>query len=276
MTRKFFMIQALLLLVGLSAFAQTAADVPYRDGAADGYARQRCRLDIFSPDGAEDLPVVVYFHGGSLTGGDKSKAPKELLKTGFVVVSANYRLLPKEGAPERGTTIDDCIDDAAAAVAWTFRNISDYGGSPDKIFVAGHSAGGYLTDMIGLDKSWLQAYGIDADRIAGLIPFSGQVISHFAYRRTLGMSELQPSIDPYAPLAHIRPDAPPIVIISADRERELYGRYEETAYFWRLLKLVGHPDVSIYELQGFTHSNMLHPAVQILKDNVDRILANPR
>ena len=147
-----------------------------------------------------------------------------------------------------------------------------YGGSTEKVFLSGHSAGGYLIDMVGLDKRWLAAHGIDADRVAGLIPFSGQVLTHYAHRETLGMTPYQPMIDEYAPLAHVRADAPPIVIISGDRNLELYGRYEETAYFWRLFQMVGHPDATIYELQGFTHGNMADPAVQILRDNIRRIL----
>ena len=128
--------------------------------------------------------------------------------------------------------------------------------------------------MVGLDKKWLAKYDKDPDDIAALIPFSGQVISHFAYRKSLGMSELQPSIDPYAPLFHIRKDAPPIIIVSGDRNMELYGRYEETAYFWRMLKLVGHEETYIYELQGYGHGNMAEPACQILKDHIKRIVKN--
>lgn len=74
-------------------------------------------------------------------------------------------------------------DDAAASVAWAFREVEKYGGDKNKIFISGHSAGGYLTAMVGLDKRWLKKYDIDADSIAGLIPFSGQVISHFLIGR---------------------------------------------------------------------------------------------
>ena len=255
-----------LLLTAMAASAQqylTLTDIPYSK-SADAYAQERCKLDVYYPTDLKDCPVVVWFHGGGLTGGNKF-IPQELKNSKLVVVADNYRLMPQ-------ATSDDCIDDAAAAVAWTFDNIGAYNGSADKIFVAGHSDGGYLTDMIGLDKHWLAKYGIDADRVAGLIPFSGQLLSHYNYRQTLGMTPYQPLIDAYAPLAHVRADAPPIVIISGDRELELYGRYEETAYFWRLLKMVGHPDATLYELQGFGHGNMADPAVQILKDNVRRIL----
>lgn len=262
---KRFPLTALLLAVCCLASAQRARDVQYASSASDAYLQERCKLDVYAPEGAQDLPVVVWFHGGGLTGGDKRSIPRDLLESGYVVVSANYRLIPKG-------SVADCIADAAAAVAWTFGNIAGYGGSPDKIFLSGHSAGGYLIDLVGLDKRWLARYGIDADRVAGLIPFSGQVLTHYSHRNTLGMTPYQPLIDEYAPLAHVRADAPPIVIISGDRNLELYGRYEETAYFWRLLRMVGHPDATIYELQGFNHGNMADPAVRILRDNVARIL----
>ena len=257
-----------LLLTAMAASAQqylTLTDIPYSK-SADAYAKERCKLDVYYPTDLKDCPVVVWFHGGGLTGGNKF-IPQELKNSKLVVVAVNYRLMPK-------ATIDDCIDDAAAAVAWTFDNIGAYNGSADKIFVAGHSAGGYLTDMIGLDKHWLAKYGVDADKIKGLVPYSGQVITHFALRERRGMTPTQPLVDEYAPLYHIRPDAPPIVIISADREEELYGRYEETAYFWRMLKLVGHKDVTIYELDGYNHNDMAIPAHAILKKNIRRICSS--
>ena len=56
----------------------------------------------------------------------------------------------------------------------------------------------------------------------------------------------------------------PILIISADREKELYGRYEEQAFFHRLFKLLGHPDVTLYELDGYDHGNMAAPSFPLL------------
>ena len=239
-------------------------DIPYRE-AAEGYAQERCKLDVYYPTNAQDAPVVVWFHGGGIEGGEKHIDP-QLKNSGLVVVAANYRLLPK--AP-----IDDILDDAAAAVAWTYKNIAKYNGSKRKIFVAGHSAGGYLLDMIGLDKRWLAKYGVDADSLAALVPFSGQCVTHYNIRKQQGIGPLQATIDQYAPLTYVRPDAPPIVIISGDRELELYGRYEEQAYFWRMLKLVGHKDVTLYEMQGYDHGAMPFPAYKILKDHIRRITA---
>lgn len=255
-----------LLVFAVSAMAQydRKNDISYTQ-SKDKYAQERCKLDVYYPTDIKDAPVVVYFHGGGLEGGNK-EIGTELENSGLVVIAPNYRLMPK-------ATIDDCIDDAAEAVAWAFRHAKDYNGSPRKIFIAGHSAGGFLVDMIGLEKKWLEKYGIDADSVAAIVPFSGQCLTHFNVRKQQGLGPLQPAIGEYAPLAHIRPDCPPIVIISGDRELELYGRYEEQAYFWRMLKLVGHKDVTLYEMQGFDHGNMNHPAYHVLKQHIKRLTA---
>ena len=229
----------------------------------DAYAQERCKLDVYYPTELHDAPVVVWFHGGGIEAGNKHIDP-ELQNEGLVVIAANYRLLPK-------ATIDECLDDAAAAVAWAFKHCREYGGDPRKIFLAGHSAGGYLLDIIGLDKKWLAKYGVDADSIAALVPFSGQCVTHYNVRKKDGIGPLQATIDQYAPLTYVRPDAPPMVIISGDRELELFGRYEEQAYFWRMLRLVGHSDVTLYELQGFDHGAMYRPAYHILKQHIRRL-----
>ena len=243
MTNKSYFFTLALLFCTTIARAQynQVNDIPYRE-AAEGYAQERCKLDVYYPTDSQD-------------------------NSGLVVVAANYRLLPK--AP-----IDDILDDAAAAVAWTYKNIAKYNGSSRKIFVAGHSAGGYLLDIIGLDKRWLAKYGVDADSLAALVPFSGQCITHYNIRKQQGIPPLQATIDQYAPLTYVRPDAPPIVIISGDRELELFGRYEEQAYFWRMLKLVGHKDVTLYEMQGYDHGAMPQPAYYILKQHIKRLTEN--
>lgn len=259
-TKKRVLSVAILFTISLIINAQhynKMNDIPYRNDAT-GYAAERCKLDIYYPTDKKDCPVVVWYHGGGLEGGNKH-LPNELVNAGYVVVSPNYRLLPK-------CTIDECVDDAAAALAWTFNNIEAYNGSAKKIVVSGHSAGGYLTDLLGLDKTWLAKYELDPDSIVALFPFSGQCITHYNVRREQGIKPLDPTIDKYAPLAHLRADAPPIFVISGDRETELYGRYEEQAYFWRMLKLVGHKQAYLYEMQGHDHGAMPAPAFHIMKE----------
>ena len=226
----------------------------------DDYIKSQCVLNFYYPKGLKNYPTIVWFHGGSLTGGGK-EIPKALMDKGFAVIGVGYRLSPKVKAPAY-------INDATAAVAWAFKHIGEYGGNPDLIFVSGHSAGGYLAMMLGLNKMYLSKYQIDANRIAGLIPFSGQAITHFTVRNERGIKDTQPIIDEYAPLYFVRQDAPRTLLITGDREMELLGRYEENAYLLRMLKLNGHKRSRLYEIQGFDHGGMAEPAFPLLVKEV--------
>ncbi len=86
----------------------------------------------------------MWIHGGGLTEGSRS-IPAKLKNQGFAVATIDYRLSPGAKSPAY-------VEDAAAAVAWIFNNIEKYGGSPDRIFLTGHSAGGYLAMMLDLDN----------------------------------------------------------------------------------------------------------------------------
>jgi len=236
---------------------KTETNLQYRgDANLTDYMQERCRLDLYYPTEAKQFPTVVWFHGGGLTNGNRS-IPAGLREKGIAVVAASYRLSPQAKCPAY-------IEDAAAAVAWTFHHIEKYGGSTNRIFVSGHSAGGYLTAMIGLDKRWLAVHGLDANHLAGLIPFSGQAITHFTIRNERGIPARQPVIDDLAPLYHVRKDAPPLWLITGGRDIELLGRYEENAYLWRMMKEVGHPQTELYELGGFDHGQMAEPAQLLL------------
>ncbi|MDR1525359.1 MAG: alpha/beta hydrolase, partial [Tannerella sp.] len=218
----------LLLCCILTATAQNTSpaayavreDISYIDGnETDDYRQKRCKLDVYYPENVKGFPAVVWFHGGGLEGGNK-QIPPELKNKGIAVVAVNYRLSP-------GATNPAYITDAAEATAWVFKNIEKYGGDPGKIFISGHSAGGYLTLMVGLDKKYLAAYGIDAAGIKGLIPVSGQTNTHYTIRKERGLPKDIPVIDEYAPINRVRKDLPPTLLITGDRDLEMTARYEE-------------------------------------------------
>ena len=249
----------------LSVDYNLLTNIPYYSellDSQDSYMEERCVLDIYYPKNIEEFSTVVWFHGGGLTGGEK-EIPAALLGKGIAVVAVNYRLYPKVKAPVY-------IEDAAAAVSWVFAHIENYGGSSDLIFVSGHSAGGYLASMIGLDKSWLEKFQVDANRIAGLIPFSGHTITHFTVREERGIDGMRPVIDELAPLYHVIADAPPFLLITGDRDLELLGRYEENAYLMRMMKVVGHTETTLFELDGYNHG-MTEPAFPLLLNEIRRI-----
>ena len=195
MYKSFFLSFFLLLAV----FATRAEDyvfergIYYRPQHVSAYADSMCVLDIARPEGATSAPVLVWFHGGGLTGG-RREVPRDLMHDGLIVVGVEYRLSPQVATTE-------IIDDAAAAVAWTVRHIAQFGGDPTQVFIAGHSAGGYLVNMLALDKSWLKKYEVDADSL-----------------------------------------------------------------FWRMMKLVGHPDVTLYEFDGFDHGSMALPGFAVTRE----------
>lgn len=265
--------RAIIFLISLIPFVlfaqgkyEVQENIKYYTSSDSDYQNERCVLDIYYPTDVDSFATIVWFHGGGLKAGEKF-IPDGLKEKGVAVVAVNYRLFPKVKNPVY-------IEDAAASVAWVFKNISSYGGEADRIFVSGHSAGGYLTSMIGLDKSYLAKYEVDADDIAGLIPFSGHTITHFTQREERGIEGTEVVVDRFAPLTLIRADAPHYTIITGDRDMELLGRYEENAYMWRMMQLIKHPDCTIYELEGFHHGDMFVPALQILLKEVKRLSAN--
>ncbi len=214
-------IVALLSCAALAAEQENCKGIYYGPEDGTDYQKEMCKLDIYLPaDTSEKCPVLIFFHGGGLTGG--KRGGPNLTSEGIALVAPSYRLHPKAKCP-------DYISDAADAVAWTFKNIEKYGGDPNRIFVSGGSAGSYLAALVTMDKSWLEARGVDIDKIAGLIPVSGHMITHFTVRKEKGISASCGLSDKFAPLFHVRKTPFPIFIQCGDNDYP--GRQEENRLF---------------------------------------------
>ena len=101
------------------------------------------KVDIF-PAAAEHAPVLIFIHGGywrSLDKADQSFLAPAFTEQGSCVVIPNYSLCP-------AVTVSDIVLQLVKAVAWVYKNIDKYGGDPERITVAGHSAGGHLVAML--------------------------------------------------------------------------------------------------------------------------------
>lgn len=268
----------ILLLGGSLGFGRdkaayaTETNLSYYDPAALETAtddqKEQCRLDVYHPVERTGSPVVIWFHGGGLTGG--SRGFPALQDQGFTLVAASYRLSPQGEFP--------CfLEDAAAATAWTVRHIAEYGGDPEKIFVSGHSAGGYLALMIGLDPKWLARHGVSNRSLAGLIPVSAQVTTHFQVKKLRGDTgeALRPLIDEFAPLYHASKDLPPICLITGDRKIEYKCRVEENDLFAVTLKNLGHPNVEFHELPGLDHNTVGKGSAPLFAPFIAKITSQP-
>ena len=228
-------------------------DVAYYDAQAlhqaDEYQKSQCKLDLRYPTNHAGFATVVWFHGGGLTGGRRHFI--NLNDPGIAVAAVGYRLSPKAQHPAY-------LEDAAAATAWVIKNIAPYGGDSNKVFVAGHSAGGYLCAMIGMDPRWLAPHGISNLQLAGLIPVSGQVTTHFHVKKLRGDTgkQYRPLIDEFAPLYYCASNLPPICMVVGERKLEFKCRVEENDLMAVSLRTLGHPNVEFHELAGLNHGTV--------------------
>jgi acetyl esterase/lipase len=211
-----FLLKALNLLdAALSPGAATLAarDVPF---GADA----RRRLDIYAPrPGGTGRPVLVFFYGGNWDSGDRHDyafVGRAFAELGYVAVLPDYTHTHERPYPA-------FMADAGAALAWVREHIADHGGDPARIAVAGHSAGAYIAVTLALDPRWGAAGTIRAAiGLAGpydFLPFDSPVT-----RRTFGHAE---SLDATQPVNFVRPDAPPLLLITGDADTTVLPRHSK-------------------------------------------------
>lgn len=135
------------------------------------YATESClqKLDVYAPKKETLSPVLIHIHGGAWSYGDKAAAKplgEFYAKLGLVVVCINYRLSnPENSDIKHPIHAQDC----AAAVAWVFNNIGQYGGDKNKIYLSGHSSGAHLASLIATDSQYLRTHNVLPEDIQGVI-----------------------------------------------------------------------------------------------------------
>lgn len=223
-------LQRLMSLGNVSPDVKTAKDISYREGPEEEAAKHK--LDIYLPNGNSNAPVFFFIHGGAWKTGDRSQYPalgNRYAREGCVTVVPSYRLVPKYPHPAQ-------IEDVAAAFAWTVRHIAEYGGDTNRIYVAGHSAGGHLAALLTLDERYLAAHQLSPKPIRGVLTLSGVY--------NLG-AEGQDSVfgkDPAArlaaaPLSYVRPAAPPFLVTYC--QWDYFGLPAQAREFHRALRQAG-------------------------------------
>jgi arylformamidase len=132
-------------------------------------------FDVFAPRAAERAcDIVVFFHGGGWTNGYKEwcgfMAPA-MAAHGVILVAPRYRLAPAFRYPV-------FLEDSFAALAAIRAQAAAFGGDPERVFLAGHSAGGHIAALLGLRTDLWPAYGIPAGAIRGCLPVSAILDLH--------------------------------------------------------------------------------------------------
>lgn len=198
-------------------------------------------LDVYPATSAADAgrgaPILVYVHGGfwamrtSKEFGFVARGPAS---KGIATVVVNYALCPE-------VTIDEIVRQTRAAIAWTYKNAGTFGGDPERIYVAGHSAGGHLTAML-LMTDWEGDYGLSEDIIKGACAISGLFdLAPFPY--TFLQPKLQLTWDQVlrnSPILNLPENAPPLLITyGGDETSEFHRQSDDFFAAWKAKGLKG-------------------------------------
>ncbi len=242
------------------------SDLAYVDGKDAGDSH---RLDLYLPKGKKDFPVLVFVHGGCWSFGDKSGGglypafARALASQGLGVVLPNYRLSPWVKHPAH-------VQDVARAVAWTKKNIGDYGGDPKQLFIGGHSAGGHLAALLATDETYLKAEGLSRKDLRGVVAVSGvyRIPDKLEFPGPNNGEKVALQSNPFnyvfgrtpkereaaSPISHVSAGLPPFLLLYADMDLPLVP--EMTKDFAAALK-EKKCDVTARKIEGRNHNNIV-------------------
>lgn len=227
--RRFSSLRALLL--GLAALATAACesavfaianrgvDQPsdtVRYAAGDGLA-----LDVYRArgSGGARAPVVVFFYGGGWQRGERAQyrfVGSRLAENGVLAIVADYRTFPDARFPT-------FMHDAARAVAWAKANAARYGGDPERLYLAGHSAGAQIAALLGADTRYLQREGVAIGAIAGVVGLSGPYDFVISGRYRQVFDPPSQYRDAQA-INFVDGDEPPFLLIHGENDRVVEAR----------------------------------------------------
>jgi len=230
-------------------------DIPYSE-AAKGDRRRS--FDLYLPaDSGKQPPLLAFIHGGFwLLSDDEYRIgpalAENLAQDGVAVALIRYRLAPAHRHPAQA-------EDVTAAVAQLVKDSSKYNFDARRIYLAGHSAGGHLASLVGLDARYLSRHGLAKNSLAGIVSISGLYdlmptwnVSNnqiAATEKSFGKNTAQ--LKQAAPIHHVRADAPPFLIISAFED--FPGFALDARRFAETLSQVGAKEVQQLTPKGTDH-----------------------
>jgi acetyl esterase/lipase len=187
----------------------------------------RHKLDLYVPKDARDFPVMMFVHGGAWRSGNKdlyAALGNTFAKKGIGVAIINYRLSGRNGSARH----PDHIEDVAKAFAWVKANAGKYGGSKDKLYVSGHSAGGHLVALLATDEKYLKAEKASISDIKGVVAISGvYTISSLFGPFHDAFSKDEEVCKAASPITHVKDGHPPFLIAYGNLDFPLLDQMAE-------------------------------------------------
>lgn len=210
-------------------------DLPHVADVRYGPTRDEV-MDVF-PAARPGAPLLVFIHGGYwriLSAKEFSLVARGLVARGVTVAVTNYSLCPK-------VPLSEITRQSRAAIAFLQREAARFNADPERIVVAGHSAGGQQVGML-LATDWPGEYDLPATVLKGGIAISGLFdLGPFPY------SWLQPKLQldhrmvaQESPLFHIPRRAPPLMVtLGGDESAEFHRQSATYLEAWRAAGLEG-------------------------------------
>lgn len=224
-----------------------------RAGSAIAFGSKGQTLDVWVPEqsGETPRPVLVFFHGGGWVKGDRDAyafAGRAFASRGFVVVIPDYRKVPDVRFPA-------FIEDGADAVAWTYENVGRFGGDPERIALAGHSAGAHTAVTLALDPRWLRGRALDPEVVKAAIGLSGPYDFYpFDKKRSIDAMSQWPEPRDTQPIEFARADAPPLLLVTSSEDTVV--RPYNAVNLAAKLREVGAP-VEFENYEGLSHEDVM-------------------
>ncbi|WP_226699650.1 alpha/beta hydrolase [Qipengyuania gaetbuli] len=214
-------------------------------------ARQKL-LVYRAASGNGPQPVFVFVHGGSWANGDPDDygfIARNIAPEGYVVVLGGYRLGESGRYPAM-------LEDTASVLAWVTQNIGEFGGDPQRIVIAGHSAGAYNVAQVALEERWMVEAGVLAEgAVKGVVGLAGPY-DFYPYdsdstRATFGTVGVGAESQP---VNHAKGEAPPFLLVHGEEDTLVKPR--NTRALAAALEARGARVDTLY-LPGKTHNDPL-------------------
>lgn len=209
--------------------------------------------------------VFLFFHGGNWTSGYKEwnlfMAPL-FCEAGVIFASAGYRLAPHVLFPEN---FRDCV----RSLVWINRNIAQFGGTPDQVFIGGHSAGGHLSSLLGVTQGWRRENNLPNEFLRGCLPISGIYrfgIGSGLAKRPRFLGEADSNSDQAAsPILQIAPPIPPFLIA--------YGENDYPHLITQAQEMISELRSRRVEVEEISLSNKTHNEAHVATGDRDGLWA---